>query len=75
MAAVTGSLGAGRDEVAGHPLAVLGQAQEAHEVYEGGGDVQLHAELTGGVVEGKGVVVVVEALTWKEGHKTGHFFS
>lgn len=69
VAAVTCSLGAGQDEVAGHPLAVLGQAQKAHEVYEGSGDVHLNAELTGGVVKGEGVVVVVEALAWQEGYK------
>lgn len=48
----------------GDPLAVFGQTQAAHEVDEAGGEVQLAAKLTGGVVEGEGVVVVVESFTW-----------
>lgn len=48
------------------PLAVLGQAQAAHEVDEAGGKVQLAAKLAGGVVVGEGVVVVVESFTWTQ---------
>lgn len=56
------------------PLAVLGQAQAAHEVDEAGGEVQLAAKLAGGVVVGEGVVVVVESFTWtQEGGVRGLF--
>lgn len=62
VAAVARSLDARRDDFLRHLFGVLGQSEEAHGVYEGGGDVQLAAKLTGGVVEGECVVVVVEAF-------------
>lgn len=64
MASVPCALYPRQDRLAGDPLAVLGQAQEAHEVDETGGEVKLAAELAGGVVVGERVVVVVESLTW-----------
>lgn len=63
VAAVAGPLHAAEDGVLGHPLAVPGQTQEAHEVYEGSGEVQLAAKLTGGVVKGECVMVVMEAFS------------
>lgn len=62
VAAVAAALHARTDHLLRHLLAVFGQTQEAHEVYEGGGEVELGAELAGGVVEGKRVMVVVEAF-------------
>lgn len=47
----------------GHSLAVFGQAQEAHEVDETSGKVQLAAKLAGSIVIGERVVVVVKSLT------------
>lgn len=64
MASVSGALYPGQDHLAGHPLAVLGQAQEAHEVDEAGGEVQLAAVLAGGVVVRERMVVVVKSLAW-----------
>ena len=49
----------------GHSLAILGQAQEAHEVDETSGKVQLAAKLAGCIVIGKRVVVVMKSLTCK----------
>lgn len=46
-------------------LSVGDQPQPEHEVNEPGGGVELQAQLAGGVVEGEGVVVVVETLTWE----------
>lgn len=66
VAPVSGALYSGHDHLVGHPLAVLRQAQVAHEVDEAGGEVQLAAELAGGVVVREGVVIVVESFTWKE---------
>lgn len=66
VAPVSGALYSGHDRLVGHPLAVLRHAQVAHEVDEAGGEVQLAAELAGGVVVREGVVVVVESFTWKE---------
>lgn len=63
VAAVARPLHAGEDGILRHPLAVSGQTQEAHEVYEGSGEVQLAAKLTGGVVEGECVMVVVKAFS------------
>lgn len=63
VAAVSGTLHASQDHIAGHPLAVLGQTQEAHQVDETCGEVELAAKLAGGVVVGKGVVIVVKPLT------------
>ena len=47
----------------GGPLPVRRQAQEAHEVDETGGEVQLHAVLARGIVVWERVVIVVESLT------------
>lgn len=66
VAAVTCSLDTSVDGRLRHHLAIRGQTQEAHEVYEGGGEVQLPSKFTGGVVEGERVVVVVEAFAWKK---------
>lgn len=63
VAGITRSLNTGRNNFLGNPLGVRGQADEAHEVYEGGGEVELAAKLTGGVVEGECVMVVVEAFS------------
>lgn len=63
MASVSSALYPRQDNLAGHLLAVLGQAQEAHEVDEAGGEVQLAAVLAGGVVVRESVVVVVKSLT------------
>lgn len=62
VAAVACSLHAGGDRFFHHPPAVFGQAQEAHQVYEGGGEIELAAKLAGGVVKGECVVVVVKAF-------------
>lgn len=66
MAAVPGALRPRQDHLAGHHLAVGRQAQVAHEVDEAGGQVQLAAELAGGVVVGEGMVVIVEALACRK---------
>lgn len=63
MAAVSGALYPGHDGLVGHSLAVRGQAQQAHEVDETSGEVQLAAKLAGRIVIGERVVVVVESLT------------
>lgn len=63
VASVSRALYSGQDDLAGHAFAVLGEAQEAHEVDETSGKVQLAAKLAGCIVIGEGVVVVVESLT------------
>lgn len=65
MASVSGALYSGHDHLVGHPLAVLGQAHETHEVDETSGKVQLAAKLAGCIVIGERVVVVVKSLTCK----------
>lgn len=52
-----------QDHLLGDLLAIAGQPQEAHEVNEGCGWVEAPAKLTGGVIIGEGVVVVVEAFS------------
>ena len=69
VAVVARSLHASHDNFLRHPLDVPGETHEAHEVYEGGGEVELAAELTCGVVEGERVVVVVEAFAWEKKSK------
>lgn len=64
VASVSSALYPGQDHLTGHPLAVLGQAQEAHKVDEAGSEVQLAAVLTGGVVVRERMVVVVKSLAW-----------
>lgn len=66
VAPVSSALCPGQDGLAGHPLAFRRQAQVAHEVDEARGQVQLAAELAGGVVVRKRVVVVVESFAWKK---------
>lgn len=65
VASVSSALYSGRDQLAGHCLAVLGQPQEAHEVDEASGEVQLAAKLAGCVVIRERVVVVVESFACK----------
>lgn len=65
VAAVPRSLDATVDHLLRRLPEVRGQAQEAHEVDEGRGEIELDAELAGGVVEGERVMVVVEAFAWK----------
>lgn len=60
---ITCPLFAGLDHLHCGPLTVVSQAQVAHEVDEAGGGVVAQTELTGGVVEGEGVVKVVESFT------------
>ena len=62
MAAVARSLHAGKDHFFGNLLAIRGQTQEAHEVNEGSGEIELVAKLTAGIVKGECVVVVVVAF-------------
>lgn len=64
VAAVTSALYSGHDHLVGHSLAVLGQAQEAHEVDETSGKVQLAAKLTGCIIIGECVVVIVKSFTY-----------
>lgn len=64
VTSVSGALYPRLDNLTGHPLAILSQAQKAHEVDEAGGEVQLAAVLAGGIVVGESVVVVVKSLTW-----------
>lgn len=65
MASISRALYSGQDYFMGHSLTVLCQAQEAHEVDETSGKVQLAAKLTCCIVIGKRVVIVVKSLTWK----------
>ena len=51
------------DHIRADGLAVIGLANECHAVNEVGGEVERVPPLAGAVVHGKGVVVVVEALT------------
>lgn len=64
VAAVTRPLHAGEDGVLQHPLAIPRQTQEAHKVYEGSGEVELASKLTGGVVKGECMMVVVKAFSY-----------
>lgn len=66
VAPVSSALHPGQDHLRGHFLAVLGQAQEAHEVDETSGKVQLAAKLTGRIVKGERVVVVVKSFSCKK---------
>lgn len=65
MASVSCALYSGLDRLAGHSLAILGQAQEAHEVDETSGKVQLAAKLAGCIVIWERVVIVVKSFTCK----------
>lgn len=62
FAAISRSLNASSDQVFGNLFSVSGQTEEAHKVDEGSGEVDLAAKLACGVVKGKCVMVVVEAL-------------
>lgn len=63
VAAITRSLYTSSYRFLLNPLAVLGQAQKAHGIDEGGGEVELTAKFTGGIVEGECVMVVMEAFS------------
>lgn len=65
VAAVTRPLHAGEDGVLRHPLAISRQTQEAHKIYEGCGEVELASKLTGGIVKGECVMVVVKAFSYQ----------
>lgn len=65
MAAVSGALSSSERSLFGHTLGISGQTKITHGVKETGGQVEFAAELAGGVVEGKRVVVVMEAFTWE----------
>lgn len=62
VAAITRAPYASTDRFLRRHPAVLGQPQEAHEVYEGRGEIKLAAKFTGGIVKGECVMVVVEAF-------------
>lgn len=62
MAAVSGALSSSEHDLSGHALGLSGQTQETHQVNETGGQIDFAAELAGGVVKGKRVVVVMEAF-------------
>lgn len=65
MASISSALSSGHDQLVGHSLAVLRQAEIAHEVDETSGKVQLATKLAGCIVIGEGVVIIVESLTCK----------
>ena len=62
VAPISSSFNPGQDSGLRHFLPVISQAQERHAVDEEGCEVDVPAVLTGRVVVGEGVVVVVEAL-------------
>lgn len=71
MRPISCALYSGLDQFTGHSLGVSGQAQEAHNVDEAGGQVHFDAELAGCVVVRERVVVIVEALAYcTEGYKS-----
>lgn len=53
VASVSSALHSGQDQLVGHSLAVLGQADQAHKVDETSGKVQLAAKLAGCIVIGE----------------------
>ncbi len=65
VAAVSGALSSSEYGLFGHTLGISGQTKITHEVNETGGQIEFVAELAGGVVEGKRVVVVMEAFAWE----------
>ena len=66
MAPISSSFNPGQDGVLGDFLPVICQTEGSHAVDEECGEVDVPAVLTGGVVIGKGVMVVVEALAWNK---------
>ena len=66
MASISSSFNPGQDGGLGHFLPVISQAEGSHAVDEERGEVDVPAVLTGRVVIGEGVVVVVEALAWNK---------
>lgn len=64
VAPVSGALYPSQHQPVGRSLAVRGEAQEAHEVDETSGKVQLAAKLAGCIVIGERVVVVVESFAY-----------
>ena len=65
VAPISSSFNSGQDSGLGYFLPVVSQAQGSHAVNEECCGVDVPAMLTGSVVVGEGVVVVVEALAWK----------
>lgn len=65
MASISSALYSGHDQLVGHSLAVLCEAQAAHEVDETSGRVQLATQLAGCIVIWERVVIVVESFTCK----------
>lgn len=63
MASIASALYSAQDHLTGDFLAVPGQAQEAHEVDETSGNVQLPAKLAGCIVKGERVMIVVKSFT------------
>lgn len=72
MTSISSPLNPGQDCSLGYSLPIISQAQGSHAVNEECGEVEVPAVLAGGVVIGKGVVVVVEALTCKESKESRH---
>lgn len=72
VAGVAGALYPGQDHLVRRSLGVLGETQEAHQVDETGGEVQLAAELAGCVVVRERVVIVVESLACGEQEARRH---
>lgn len=67
---ISSALHSGHDHFMGHSLAVLGQAQETHQVDETSGKVQLAAKLTGCIVIRECVVVIMISFSCKEQETT-----
>lgn len=65
VASISSALYSGHDQLVGHSLAVLRQAEVTHEVDETSGKVQLATKLAGCIVIGERVVIIVESLTCK----------
>lgn len=66
MTAITGTLNPSHDRFMRRLLAVLGEADVAHEINKQLGEVQHTAMLTGGIVIWKCVMVVMEAFPCNE---------
>lgn len=72
MASISSPFHPGQDGGLGCSLPVISQPQGSHAVDEECGEVDVPAILTGRVVVGKGVVVVVEALTCNKSKEKCH---
>jgi hypothetical protein len=64
IASISSSFNPGQDGSLRHCLPVISQTNGSHAVDEECGEVEAPAVLTGRVVIGEGVVVVVESLAW-----------